>query len=218
MSVNSIPSVRSEAEELRTVNSVLLETFSQCHELKSDLLQYSTNPRKDLQDFKEKLVDLAEIQKDVSAIIRTMETIESEIQDKEEGGKLNFETISDFFTETHLSALEEKYTNEEAEKIISAVDAYISDQNSGVNMGNEELLVTATKESYLDPLTKLPIQDPVKSKTCHHSFERNSIWKHLQKYKRCPYSGCVKNLSREDLVEDLALKRELLKMRRNQNK
>ncbi|CAL1291437.1 unnamed protein product [Larinioides sclopetarius] len=216
MSINSIPSVRSEAEELREINAILLETFSNCDELKSDILQYSANPRKDLQDFKEKLVDLAEMQKDVSAFIKTMETIESEIQEKEEAkedGKLNFEAVSEIFTESHLSALEDGYTHEEAEKIISAVDAYISDQNSDVSMGNEELLVTATKESFLDPLTKLPIQDPVKSKTCHHSFERSSIWKHLQKYKRCPYSGCVNNLSREDLVEDLALKRELLNMR-----
>ncbi|KAF8796856.1 uncharacterized protein LOC129980894 [Argiope bruennichi] len=219
MSVNNVPSVRFEAEELHTVNSILVETFTKCDVLKSDLVQYSPNPKKDLLDLREKLVDLAEMQKDVAALITTIETVESEVQGTEDVlKKLNFNKVSKIFDKAYKSALKEQYTNEDVENMICAVDTFISNKNSDVNTGNEELVVTATKESYLDPLTKCPIKDPVKSKTCHHNFERNTILKYLQKNSRCPYSGCVKSLSREDLVEDLALKRKLLNMKQNPNK
>ncbi|GFY48756.1 e3 SUMO-protein ligase NSE2 [Trichonephila inaurata madagascariensis] len=205
----TLPSVLSEKEDLNTVNSILLETFKLCNETKSDLLEYSSDPNNDLTQFKENVMDIAGLQKDLSALIDTVDSIESEIP---EDCEPNLEEVSTIFDRVHLFNLQNQQLNEEAKNIINAVDTYISNQNSAANV-DSELQVTDAISSYKDPITKALIEDPVKSKKCNHSFERKSILKYLQKYNKCPYSGCASILKRDDIVEDLALKRKLLNMR-----
>ncbi|GFQ67506.1 e3 SUMO-protein ligase NSE2 [Trichonephila clavata] len=205
----NLPSVLSEKEDLNTVNSILLETFKLCNEMKTDLVEYSNDTNNDLTLFKENVMDIAGLQKDLSALIDTVDSIEAEISEDSEP---NLEQVSTIFDRVHLSNLQNQQLNEEAESIINAVDTYFSNQNSSANI-DTELQVTDAIDSYKDPITKALIEDPVKSKKCNHSFERKSILDYLQKYNKCPYSGCVSILRKDDIVEDLALKRKLMNMR-----
>ncbi|GFU43393.1 e3 SUMO-protein ligase NSE2 [Nephila pilipes] len=205
----NLPSILSETEELRSVNSIMLETFKLCDEMKTDLLEYSTDLKNDLTQFKESVLDLAELQKDLSALIQTVDSIESEIP---EDCEPNVEKVSAIFDQVHLSHLENQYLNEQAENIILAVDAYNSSRKSVANADNE-LQMTDAIHSYRDPITKKLIQDPVKSKNCNHSFERETILKYLETHNNCPYTGCVNTLRKGDIIQDLALKRILLNMR-----
>jgi hypothetical protein len=45
------------------------------------------------------------------------------------------------------------------------------------------------------PLTMAIMEDPVRSKVCHHSYARHAIVEHLtkNKSKKCPMPGCVNN-------------------------
>lgn len=46
-------------------------------------------------------------------------------------------------------------------------------------MDDSELLVVEAKQSFKDPLTQRIMEDPVKSKTCNHAYERSSIIEYL---------------------------------------
>lgn len=43
-----------------------------------------------------------------------------------------------------------------------------------------DFIVTERIESYKDPFTKKIIQDPVRSRTCNHYFERSAVTRHIK--------------------------------------
>jgi len=83
----------------------------------------------------------------------------------------------------------------------------------GGSEGDEDLVMTQTTGSHLDPITRMPMKDPVKNTKCGHSYERASIQHLTRKGKKtkCPIAGCPNQdyVRPEDLIDDTALKREI---------
>ncbi|KAG8180038.1 hypothetical protein JTE90_012882 [Oedothorax gibbosus] len=176
----------------------------------ADILEYSSDAKHDLTMLKKQLLHLSEIQKDISGLVCAINRVDS-IDIEDIGTEQN--EISDTFDRIHRSAMEDQYTHDEAERIINAVNNYIQNQEEGMDLDDSELLVTETIQSYLDPLTKAIIKEPVKSTTCKHIYEKSTILRHLQRNPRCPYGGCTTILTKEDIVDDLETKRKLMTMR-----
>lgn len=62
--------------------------------------------------------------------------------------------------------------------------------------------------NFLDPITKQTMKHPVKSQTCGHVFDRESIdsmFKARDHYIRCPYVGCPNKLTKKDIHENQQL-------------
>jgi hypothetical protein len=52
------------------------------------------------------------------------------------------------------------------------------------------------------PLTMAIMEDPVRSKICKHSFDRNAIFQHLRISRECPVPGCLNNRMTTAELED----------------
>jgi len=76
----------------------------------------------------------------------------------------------------------------------------------------EGLVMTQDNDVPFDPLTKLPVTDPVINKICHHTYDKASIMQHIgsrRNQARCPISGCANTqiLHAGVLEENVELKR-----------
>ncbi|KAF8543011.1 zinc-finger of the MIZ type in Nse subunit-domain-containing protein [Trichophaea hybrida] len=83
---------------------------------------------------------------------------------------------------------------------------------------DDELEVAQERISYQCPLTLVEFVNPVTTRVCKHSFEKEAIFEmlHNQRGKLdCPVAGCSQKLTAKDLVEDEYL---LGKMRRHQER
>jgi len=153
----------------------------------------------------EKLAQQQRLIAGLSNAALNMENLIPETEDEEQ--------MLEKFDHLIQSCKEEECINDVAERAILAVENYIASSQQTDQSFDDDLLVTETTESYKDPLTKLTIKDPVKSRTCNHSYERSTILKFLEKARKCPHSGCIHVLSRVDLMDDLELKRKLLRIK-----
>lgn len=54
-----------------------------------------------------------------------------------------------------------------------------------------EFSQTADKIADIDPLTKQPLQNPVRNKICNHIYGRDSVMQSLQQNPRLRYVNCV---------------------------
>jgi len=79
--------------------------------------------------------------------------------------------------------------------------------------GDEELVMTQTTGSTLDPITRMPMTDPVKNVLCGHSYERASIQHLTRKGKKtkCPIAGCPNDqfVQMDQLIDNTDLKRQI---------
>jgi|SaaInlStandDraft_6_1057023.scaffolds.fasta_scaffold06196_3 SUMO ligase MMS21 Smc5/6 complex component len=69
-----------------------------------------------------------------------------------------------------------------------------------------------TKVSDRCPITLVPFTDPVKSKKCGHTYEREAILKVLSSVQKCPV--CQKKLTANQLVDDLELFQKIQNQKR----
>lgn len=68
----------------------------------------------------------------------------------------------------------------------------------------------------VDPLTKGPLENPVKNRICGHVYGKNTIEQAIKRGNiRCPYLGCSnkENVALSHLVEDHKLKMQLAAIR-----
>ena len=73
--------------------------------------------------------------------------------------------------------------------------------------GDEDIVQTQETVSYVDPITKRRIEDPVRNELCGHLYDRESIVHMIRAKKgklRCPIPGCSNQvfLEEEGLEED----------------
>ncbi|CAH2107793.1 unnamed protein product [Euphydryas editha] len=84
------------------------------------------------------------------------------------------------------------------------------------NLNESDVTITQVDDRYVkDPITKKPIQDPVKNTICGHIYEREAI-KHYQNIKcnrraRCPVVGCGNQepLQIENLISDIEYRQRI---------
>ena len=96
-----------------------------------------------------------------------------------------------------------------------------TDMNEDVESvgGESDLAATSYTRSLVDPFTQRDMEEPVKNVICGHSYEKASILKMIQDSKKngvkCPALGCANRrlMVKEDLVDDLELKRVIQKKR-----
>lgn len=99
---------------------------------------------------------------------------------------------------------------------------------------DDEIEVGGKTVSYLDPLTRVWLENPVTSlsssarlvflgfnlllsRTCGHSYSHSSIYEFLGRgSKKCPEAGCDKYISRVDLEENETLAREVRNAQRQE--
>ncbi|XP_047986623.1 E3 SUMO-protein ligase NSE2-like [Leguminivora glycinivorella] len=60
------------------------------------------------------------------------------------------------------------------------------------NLEESDLAITESDNRMIDPITKKPIEDPVRNSLCNHVYERASIMEILKVNRRtkCPVVGC----------------------------
>jgi len=74
---------------------------------------------------------------------------------------------------------------------------------------DDDIEVGGVTQDFKCPLTLTPLQNPMTSKVCKHSFSGDSIREYLARgVKRCPAAGCNKKITLSDLREDKALERK----------
>lgn len=88
------------------------------------------------------------------------------------------------------------------------------DEDMSADEEDEDLVMTQTTGTLLDPITRQPMRDPVKNIKCGHSYERGSIkalTKNGKKEVRCPIPGCPNSafVEMDHLVDDTNLKRQI---------
>ncbi|XP_060801039.1 E3 SUMO-protein ligase NSE2 [Amyelois transitella] len=78
------------------------------------------------------------------------------------------------------------------------------------NLDESDLAITETQDRYIDPITKKPIEDPVKNTVCGHIYERDSIMNLINRNNRtkCPVAGCGNKgpIKKQHLLSDEELK------------
>lgn len=93
-------------------------------------------------------------------------------------------------------------------------------EQSVINDVDGELTMQSAPFVTMDPITKKLIKNPVRNKNCNHVYDKEGIEEAIKMNSRlrCPYVGCnVRNVNREDLIEDRELKRKLMGMRIERN-
>lgn len=78
----------------------------------------------------------------------------------------------------------------------------------------DDVMISEATAIVNDPITRLPMRDPVRNTLCGHSYERNSILELIEKNpheQRCPYVGCSNHsVTPAQLESDRRLKRLLI--------
>lgn len=91
-------------------------------------------------------------------------------------------------------------------QIISEVQKIIMKKN------DDDIVEVFKSMNKIDPITQLPIVDPVKNKNCGHVYEKSSIYHLFKKNSviKCPIPSCTEtSVKKSDLKEDQYLKRML---------
>lgn len=83
--------------------------------------------------------------------------------------------------------------------ILDNPEAPIPDENGG---DEDDLNISGGTISLKDPILLNIFEDPVISKVCKHTFERQSIVNHLQTSNDCPIAGCSAKLNMNSLQPD----------------
>jgi len=87
--------------------------------------------------------------------------------------------------------------------------------SGGHNTTDDDLIMTESTQTFIDPWTRRPItDDPVTNRKCGHTYERATVMKFLEKYSKvkkklkCPIVGCTNdNITKSDLYTDQKIKR-----------
>ncbi|KAF9781616.1 zinc-finger of the MIZ type in Nse subunit-domain-containing protein [Thelephora terrestris] len=75
---------------------------------------------------------------------------------------------------------------------------------------DDDIEVGGVTQDYKCPITLTPLEDPLTSKICNHSFSGAAIREYLSRgSKKCPATGCNKKLTLTDLKMDKALERRV---------
>ncbi|XP_054712178.1 E3 SUMO-protein ligase NSE2-like [Uloborus diversus] len=207
--MDRLPTLDSVAEQLREFQSASDETFKHCTSLCLEIEEFGSDIREELSELKNSMIDIARLHKEGNALYAATMEMKSTLREADFDDE---SAAQEKFQEILSECLETEEIDRDQNAAIDAIEASLSVGPSRAD-GDSELFVTDATETYLDPLTKKTIEDPVKSRLCNHAYERSSIMKFLQKSRKCPYSGCHRVLRREDLVEDLELKKKLLSLK-----
>ncbi|KFM68056.1 E3 SUMO-protein ligase NSE2, partial [Stegodyphus mimosarum] len=198
-------SLYSESEELNTLSSNVGDVLSHCNSLKSDIIEYGADACNDLQLLSELMLEFQNVRANMKALRSAVEHIEPLLSanDEDDENEIDFESIL-------CRCTAEIPVDEEIISAVNAIRGYVHHNNRAASSENEEIqVVRETTENFEDPVTRRIITNPVKSVICNHSYDKSSIEVYLQKKTRCPVTGCVKELRKEDLIEDLDLKQKL---------
>uniref|UniRef100_A0A182WJC0 E3 SUMO-protein ligase NSE2 n=1 Tax=Anopheles minimus TaxID=112268 RepID=A0A182WJC0_9DIPT len=82
---------------------------------------------------------------------------------------------------------------------------------------DDDLEINGDDRNSIDPITKRPMEVPVRNKQCNHVYEKSSIEQLLQQNPRvrCPVMGCLAKqyVQRELLEVDTILQKQLMRAR-----
>ncbi|XP_076808795.1 E3 SUMO-protein ligase NSE2-like isoform X2 [Clavelina lepadiformis] len=87
--------------------------------------------------------------------------------------------------------------------------------NSSTSANDMDMQMTQAEMSVKCPITQSDMVDPVKDKTCNHSFEKEAITAHIKqcqkrrKAAKCPYPGCTNIILAGNLEANVAIQRAL---------
>ena len=91
-----------------------------------------------------------------------------------------------------------------------------------LDLGDDDLVMTEEPETFLDPWSRKPISgEPVTNKKCKHTYEKATVMKFLENYKKtkkalkCPIVGCGNNsIVMSDLFTDPEIKKKVARQNR----
>lgn len=88
----------------------------------------------------------------------------------------------------------------------------LNDTKNESDLMNSSVIVSQNFQIPVDPLSKMPIKNPMRNQICNHVYELQSIIPHIKQKRNvtCPYIGCINvNLTMNQLVEDKELKTKI---------
>eukprot|EP00096_Caligus_rogercresseyi_P011909 TRINITY_DN4835_c0_g1_i1.p1 TRINITY_DN4835_c0_g1~~TRINITY_DN4835_c0_g1_i1.p1 ORF type:complete len:201 (+),score=71.77 TRINITY_DN4835_c0_g1_i1:53-655(+) len=93
-------------------------------------------------------------------------------------------------------------------------DSRLQEISKMIKEDDDDILVTKSSQSLVDPITKALIQNPVKNPHCGHVYDRDSVSSWLKSSKRdqlCPIASCPnkKPIRLNELKEDKLLKKRI---------
>jgi len=87
---------------------------------------------------------------------------------------------------------------------------FIEKEPGDVSDEDDDIEVGGVTQDFKCPITLTPLQDPLTSKVCKHSYSGAAIREYLSRgVKKCPATGCNKKITLADLKEDKALERKV---------
>lgn len=98
---------------------------------------------------------------------------------------------------------------------LKAIDSTVPIKTGANNGKDSEMEMAVAHVSTKCPFTQVDMVDPVKDKTCGHSFEKSAVLNHIAaeqkkgKQAKCPYPGCTNVIKANNLEENVAIKRLL---------
>jgi len=104
-------------------------------------------------------------------------------------------------------------------KFLPRDEGDVNDEDSD----DDDIIAGGVKKSYTCPLTLTPLEKPVTSKICHHSYSGEPIRNYIRAVKngvvpKCPFTGCAQKLTLQDLEEDKDLERKVKAFARRQKR
>jgi len=96
---------------------------------------------------------------------------------------------------------------------LKAIDSSIPIKTGANGTRDTEMEMSVAHVSTKCPFTQVEMVNPVKDKTCGHSFEKEAVLSHISneqkkgKSAKCPYPGCMNVLRANNLEENVAIKR-----------
>jgi SUMO ligase MMS21 Smc5/6 complex component len=163
------------------------------------------------QQFKDQFLKLCEIEESTNAEVDMIRNFKcSSIDSFDQDFKKEHSELMNKALNPEQNARYKKFADE-VDKIV-VLDGSEEQSATNVTMIDADMMVKET-QIYTDPISKLPIRDPVKNTICGHIYEKNTILGSIKLNKRvkCPYMGCSSKrpVTAENLQEDHQLKAKL---------
>ena len=172
-----------------------------------------------VEELKNCIIKFIKLQTELGYNIQILEKLKSKV-DKENFVELDIEEcISKELS--LLKAKEDKdyYKKHEKFKSFNLKVWKVNHNNEPIPDENEDIVVyTQTEVSLICPITQSEYIDPVKCDVCSHTYSKEAIYTYLKiknDRRECPVAGCGQIITKDHLVPDKEMIRNLNKKKKN---
>ncbi|XP_028406066.1 E3 SUMO-protein ligase NSE2-like [Dendronephthya gigantea] len=184
----------------------------------------------EIEQLKDITLEYVKMEKELKQWLQAAETTKTAFQEEHRNAKAgNVPSIEEIFM-NKLNETEENSMNESIQEhpnikefvkqvwnVHHSGQPLPTDQNATID--SDIMIAQASEESVICPLTQKQMVEPVRSKKCHHSFEKAAILHHIrvrQNRVRCPVGGCAHYVTEADIEPNSSLAFRIKRLQRKQ--